>query len=45
MKSIVIYYSYGGNTRHVAEKVAAAIVRILLKLRLSNHIQEVMTMW
>ena len=25
MKSIVIYYSYGGNTRHVAEKVAAAI--------------------
>ena len=25
MKSIVIYYSYGGNTRSVAEKVAAAI--------------------
>ena len=25
MKSIVIYYSYGGNTRHVAEKVAAVI--------------------
>lgn len=25
MKSIVIYYSYGGNTRHVAEKVATAI--------------------
>lgn len=25
MKSIVIYYSYGGNTRCVAEKIAAAI--------------------
>lgn len=25
MKSIVVYYSYGGNTRHVAEKVASAI--------------------
>lgn len=25
MKSIVIYYSYGGNTRSVAKKVAAAI--------------------
>ena len=25
MKSIVIYYSHGGNTRHVAEKVAAEI--------------------
>ena len=25
MKSILIYYSYGGNTRHVAEKVAAEI--------------------
>lgn len=25
MKSILIYYSYGGNTRHVAEKVVAEI--------------------
>lgn len=45
MKSIVIYYSYGGNTRHVAEKVAAAIGADLAEIETVNHIQEVMTMW
>lgn len=33
MKSIIIYYSYGGNTRHIAEKVQKVLGSDLAEIR------------